>query len=60
VGTLAVSWSEDVHESDWGKTGNKKRHTWAFNRIYQYLAYRGEIRGVKILKGHEWRTSKTC
>ena len=60
VGTLAVSWPEDVRESDWGKTGNKKLHTWAFDRIYQYLAYKGEIRGVKVLKENEWNTSKTC
>jgi putative transposase len=28
VGTLAVSWPEDVRESDWGKTDNKTLHTW--------------------------------
>ena len=60
VGTLAVSWPEDVRESDWGKTGNKKLHTWAFDRIYRYLEYKGEIRGVKVLKENEWDTSKTC
>ena len=50
VGTLAVSWPEDVRESDWGKTGNKKLHTWAFDRLYQYLAYKGEQRGVEVLE----------
>jgi transposase, IS605 OrfB family, central region len=60
VGTLAVSWPEDVRESDWGKTGNKKLHTWAFDRIYQYLAYKGEEHGVEVLKENEWNTSKTC
>jgi IS605 OrfB family transposase len=60
VGTLAVSWPEDVREADWGKTGNKKLHTWAFDRIYQYLAYKGEERGVEVLKENEWDTSKTC
>jgi len=60
VGTLAVSWPEDVRESDWGATGNKKLHSWAFDRIYQYLAYKGEIRGVEVLKENEWNTSKTC
>jgi len=60
VGTLAVSWPEEVRESDWGKTGNKKLHSWAFDRIYQYLAYKGEIRGVEVLKENEWNTSKTC
>ncbi len=60
VGTLAVSWPEDVRESDWGKTGNKKLHSWAFDRIYQYLEYNGEIRGVKVLKESEWETSRTC
>jgi IS605 OrfB family transposase len=60
VGTLAVSWPEDVRESDWGKTGNKKLHAWAFDRIFQYLAYKGEIRGVEVLKENEWDTSKTC
>ena len=60
VGTLAVSWPEDVRESDWGKTGNKKRHTWAFDRISQYLEYNGETRGVEVLKENEWNTSETC
>jgi putative transposase len=52
-----VSWPEDVRESDWGATGNKKLHSWAFDRIYQYLAYKGEIRGVEVLKENEWDTS---
>ncbi|MFB1066547.1 RNA-guided endonuclease InsQ/TnpB family protein [Natrinema sp. H-ect4] len=60
VGTLAVSWPEKVRESDWGKTGNKKLHTWAFDRIYQYLDYKGEERGVEVLKENEWDTSRTC
>ncbi|WP_435349257.1 RNA-guided endonuclease InsQ/TnpB family protein [Haloarchaeobius sp. HRN-SO-5] len=60
VGTLAVSWPEDVRASDWGKTGNKKLHTWAFDRISQYLDYKGKERGVKVLKENEWNTSKTC
>jgi len=51
---------ENVRDSDWGKTGNKKLHTWAFDRIYQYLEYNGEIRGVEVLKENEWNTSKTC
>ncbi|SIS16180.1 putative transposase [Natronorubrum thiooxidans] len=55
-----MSWPEDVRESDWGKTGNKKLHSWAFDRIYQYLEYKGEIRGVEVLKENEWDTSKTC
>jgi transposase len=59
-GRLAVSWPEDVRESDWGETDNKKLHTWAFDRIYQYLEYNGEIRGVEVLKEDEWDTSKTC
>jgi putative transposase len=42
-----------VRKSDWGRTGNKKLHTWAFDRIYQYLAYKGEIRGVEVLKENE-------
>jgi len=60
VGTLAVSWPEDVREADWGAMGNKKLHSWAFDRIYQYLAYKGEICGVEVLKENEWDTSKTC
>lgn len=55
-----MSWPEDVGESDWGKTGNKKLHSWAFDRLYQYLAYKGEERGVEVLKENEWKTSKTC
>ena len=39
---------------------NKKLHTWAFDRIYQYLEYKGETRGVEVLKENEWDTSKTC
>jgi len=58
---LAVSWpEEDVREADWGAMGNKKLHSWAFDRIYQYLAYKGEICGVEVLKENEWDTSKTC
>ncbi|MFB6362336.1 MAG: RNA-guided endonuclease InsQ/TnpB family protein [Halobacteriales archaeon] len=60
VGTLAVSWPEDVRESDWGETGNKKLHSWAFDRIYQYLDYKGEEHGIEVLKENEWDTSKTC
>jgi IS605 OrfB family transposase len=60
VGTLAVSWPEDVRESDWGPTGNNKLHWWTFDRLYQYLAYKGEARGVEVLKENEWDTSKTC
>ncbi len=60
VGTLAVSWPENVRESDWGNTGNKKLHTWAFDRITQYLSYKGEERGVEVRKENEWNTSKTC
>jgi len=33
---------------------------WAFDRIYQYLAYKGKMRGVEVLKENEWDTSKTC
>ena len=40
VGTLAVSWPGNVRESDWGKTGNKKLHSWVFDCIYQYLGYK--------------------
>jgi transposase, IS605 OrfB family, central region len=60
VGTLAVGWPEDVRESDWGKTGNKKLHSWAFDCLYQYLAHKGEERGVEVVKKNEWGTSKTC
>jgi transposase len=35
-------------------------HSWAFDRIYQYFAYKGEIHGVEVLKENEWNTSKTC
>jgi putative transposase len=49
-----------VRESNWGKTGNKKLNTWALDRIYQYLAYKGESRGVEVVKENEWNTSKTC
>lgn len=60
VGTLAVSWPEEIRTSNWGKTGNKKLHTWAFDRIHQYLNYKGEERGVEVVNGNEWNTSKTC
>jgi hypothetical protein len=42
-----------VRESAWGKTGIKKPHSWAFDRIYQYIAYKSEIRDVRILKNNE-------
>jgi putative transposase len=54
VGTLAVSWPADARNADWGKTGNKKLHTWSFDRLYQYLDYKGEERGVEVLKENEW------
>ena len=37
-----------------------KLHSWAFDRLYQYLEYKGETRGVEVLKENEWNTSKTC
>jgi hypothetical protein len=47
---LAVSWPENMHESDWGKTGNKRLRMWPFARIYQHLEYKGEIRGIEVIK----------
>ena len=55
-----MSWPENVRESAWGPTENKKLHSWAFDRLYQYLAYKGEARGVEVVKENEWDTSKTC
>jgi IS605 OrfB family transposase len=60
VGTLVVGWPEDVRSDDLGKTANKWLHTWAFDRLYQYLNYKGEERGIEVLKENEWNTSKTC
>ena len=60
VSTLVVGWPEDVRSDDLGKTANKWLHTWAFDRLYQYLAYKGEEHGVEVLKKNEWNTSKTC
>ena len=60
VGTLAVSWPEDVRAKDWGKTGSKKLHSWAFDRLYQYLNYNGEEYDVEVVKENKWDTSKTC
>jgi len=54
-----VSWPEDVRDSDWGRPATRNS-TWAFDRIYQYLEYKGEERGVEVLKENEWDTSKTC
>jgi len=54
-----VSWPEEVRESDWGKTGNKKLHSWAFDRITSTSRTKA-IRGVEVLKENEWNTSKTC
>ena len=31
----------------------KKLHTWPFDRIYQYLEYKGEMRGVAVLTKNE-------
>jgi len=47
-----------MRESDWGKTGNKKLHSWAFDRLYQYLEYKGEMRGVEVLKENESGTPR--
>ena len=60
VGTLVVGWPEDIRSDDLGKTANKWLHTWAFDRLYQYLSYKGEEHGIEVLKENEWNTSKTC
>jgi len=60
VGILVVGWPEDVRSEDLGKTANKWLHTWAFDRLYQYLRYKGEEHGIEVLKENEWNTSKTC
>ena len=60
VGTLLVGWPEDIQSEDLGKIANKWLHTWAFDRLYRYLNYKGEERGVEVLKENEWNTSKTC
>ena len=60
VGTLVVGWPEDVRSDDLGRTANKWLHTWAFDRLYQYLNYKGEAHGIEVLKENEWNTSKTC
>ena len=60
VSTLVVGWPEDVRSDDLGKTANKWLHTWAFDRVYQYLNYKGAEHGVEVLKENEWNTSKTC
>ena len=60
VGTLVVGWPEDIRSDDLGKTANKWLHTWAFDRLYQYLNYKGEAHGIEVLKENEWNTSKTC
>ena len=60
VGTLVVGWPEDIRSDDLGKTANKWLHTWAFDRLYQYLNYKGEEHGIEVLKENEWNTSKTC
>jgi transposase, IS605 OrfB family, central region len=60
VDKLAVGWPEYVRDADWGTTGNKKLHSWAFDRLYQYLAYKGEEQGVEVVKKNEWGTSQTC
>jgi putative transposase len=58
--TLVVSWPEDVRSDDPGKTANKWLHTWAFDRLYQYLNYKYAEHGIEVLKENEWSTSKTC
>ncbi|ERG97352.1 MAG: transposase, IS605 OrfB family, central region [Haloquadratum walsbyi J07HQW2] len=60
VGTLVVGWPEDVRSNDLGKTANKWLHTWAYDRLYQYLNYKGEEHGIEVLKENEWNTSQTC
>jgi len=43
-----------------GKTGNKKLHVWAFDRIYQSSNTKERISGVEVLKENRWNTSTTC
>jgi IS605 OrfB family transposase len=60
AGTLIVGWPEDVRSDDLGKSANRWLHTWAFDRLCQYLTYKGEEHGIEVLKENEWNTSKTC
>ncbi len=49
VGTLAVRWPNgaDVEEK---RANGQTSHSWAYDRIYQHLKYKGKDRGVEVLK----------
>jgi IS605 OrfB family transposase len=41
-------------------SGTKKLHTWAFRRLYDYVAYKAEAEGIKATQVDPAYTSKRC
>lgn len=62
VGEIAIGHPKYIREADWGRHGNKKLHTWAFERFIQLIEYKAEESGISVTRIDEGalRTSKTC
>jgi putative transposase len=66
VGRIAVGDLSGIHEDesgrarDWGQSGNKRLHRWAFDRFTRQLEYKAEERGILVDRVDETNTSKTC
>jgi putative transposase len=65
VGTIVVGDLEGVRDDEngdarnWGKHGNLDLHGWAFDRFTSMLEYKGDERGIEVVRKSERDTSKT-
>ncbi|MFW5983766.1 MAG: RNA-guided endonuclease InsQ/TnpB family protein, partial [Halobacteria archaeon] len=66
VGKIAVGDLSDIREGEggesrnWGRDGNKKLHSWEFDRFTRLLEYKAEEYGILVERVDEEKTSKTC
>jgi putative transposase len=66
VEKIAVGDLSDIREDEngdsrnWGQSGNKKLHGWAFDRFARLLEYKAEEHGILVDRVDEENTSKTC
>lgn len=62
VGEIAIGLPKHIREGDWGRHGNKRLHTWAFEKFIQHLEYKAEESGIIVTRVDEaaFKTSKTC
>ena len=67
VGTIVVGDLAGIREdaetgepTNWGRHGNLDLHGWAFDRFASMLEYKGEERGIDVVRKDERGTSKSC